>query len=150
MGRLLTILVFAIAATATSASANWQFTKWGMSPDQVIAASQGRVAVLSDNNSRLMSAGQHIAKLAMPYVSGDLDFRASFLFDASNRLAEVRLTLKGGTTSALRVALEQKYGKLLPHGNWHSEDDEIILFVIGERSGDVIYRPLKNPNSSGL
>lgn len=147
------IFVFALALAiglVHPAMANWQFTKWGMTPEQVIAASGGKASMTSAENLRSRSAGSLTAKVEMPYSVGEFEFRADFSFDQNNQLAEVTLNLKKGTMSALRVALEQKYGAALPRGNWHSEGDEILLFPIGNHDGFVNYRPLKNANNSGL
>jgi len=151
MRKLLALFIFALAVGSVQpAAANWQFTKWGMTPEQVIAASAGKASMTSAENSRGRSAGSLTAKVEMPYSVGEFEFRADFSFDQNNQLAEVTLQLETGTMSALRVALEQKYGAALPHGNWHSEGDEIILFPIGETHGFIAYRPLKNANNSGL
>lgn len=132
------------------AMANWQFTRWGMTPDQVIAASDGKASAMSAEDSRARSAGKLTAKAEMPYITGDYAFRADFSFDPNDKLAEVKLDLKQGSISTLRVALEQKYGTPFKRDVWHSSSDEIILFGIGETSGFIVYRPLANSDNSGL
>jgi len=85
----------------------------------------------------------------MPYTAGEFGFRADFFF-TGNRLSEVRLNLQNGTMSAVRVSLEQKYGEPFKSDVWHSDQDEIVLFPIGETAGFVAYRSLTNANNSGL
>src|SRR6185312_661680 len=102
---------------------------------------------LSEEESRHLSSADQIARAMMPYTSGEFQFKASFLFDASDHLVSVNLDLESGTMSALRVALEQKYGAPLKRDVWHAAGDEIILFPIGETHGFVLYRPLANPNN---
>lgn len=146
MGKLLAVFMFALAiGPVQPALANWQFTKWGMTPEQIIAASGGRAKSLP--NPEIV--GSEMVMVTMPYTAGEFGFRAGFYF-TGNRLSEVQLDLQNGTMSAIRVSLEQKYGEPFKKDVWHSEQDEIILFPIGETSGFVAYRPLANANNSGL
>ena len=148
--RAVVLASLMIMFVANPAAASWQFTTWGMTPAQVIAASSGKAMALSEEESKGLSSGNQIARAAMPYASGEFQFKAIFLFDTSDHLVAVNLDLERGTMSALRIALEQKYGVPLPSGNWHSAEDEIVFFPIGENHGFVLYRPLTNQNNKGL
>lgn len=69
---------------------DWEYTKWGMSPQQVVSASKNLATEASD--LRPDSDG-NVTKLVAPYQSGKFSFEAQFGFDATDRLASVTLVL---------------------------------------------------------
>jgi hypothetical protein len=69
---------------------DWEYTKWGMTPQQVVSASKNLAAEGSD--LRPDSDG-NVTKLVAPYQSGKFSFEAQFGFDATDRLASVTLVL---------------------------------------------------------
>jgi hypothetical protein len=70
--------------------ADWEYTKWGMTPQQVVSASQNLATEGSD--LRPDSDG-NVTKLVAPYQSGKFSFEAQFGFDVADRLASVTLVL---------------------------------------------------------
>ncbi len=48
------LAVFASLATGLPASADWQYTRWGMTPEEVVAASHGAAWLTEDNGFYLL------------------------------------------------------------------------------------------------
>jgi hypothetical protein len=69
---------------------DWEYTKWGMTPQQVVSASKNLATAGSD--LRPDSDG-NVTKLVAPYQSGKFSFEAQFGFDVTDRLASVTLVL---------------------------------------------------------
>ena len=69
---------------------DWEYTKWGMTPQQVVSASKNLATEASD--LRPDSDG-NVTKLIAPYQSGKFSFEAQFGFDVTDRLASVTLVL---------------------------------------------------------
>lgn len=92
-----------IPAIAQSSEAGWQFTTWGMSVDELKAASPVPISNSPDNCSG------H-TPYSSPYSTGSFDFVACYHFNA-NGLYHVRLQLLDLKQGAkLREALEDLYG----------------------------------------
>lgn len=75
---------------------DWEYTKWGMTPQQVVSASKNLATEASD--LRPDSDG-NVTKLVAPYQSGKFSFEAQFGFDATDRLASVTLVLNDKSAS---------------------------------------------------
>ena len=78
------------AAWAITKKADWEYTKWGMTTQQVVSASNNLATQGSD--LRPDSDG-NVTKLAAPYQGGKFSFEAQFGFDVTDRLASVTLVL---------------------------------------------------------
>ena len=105
-----------------AAKADWQYTKWGMTPPQVVSASNNLATQGSD--LRPDSDG-NVTRLVAPYQGGKFSFEAQFGFDATDRLASVTLvlndksagmdmsadtTMNHGACYDLRVSVNTAYG----------------------------------------
>src|ERR1700689_2996868 len=88
--KLLGILLALACCGASAAKADWQYTKWGMTPQQVVSASKNLATEGSD--LRPDSDG-NVSKLVPQFQSGIFSFEAKFGFDAADRLASVTLVL---------------------------------------------------------
>jgi hypothetical protein len=101
---------------------DWEYTKWGMTPQQVVSASNNLATQGSD--LRPDSDG-NVSKLVAPFQSGKFAFEAQFGFDATDRLASVTLVLNDksagmdmdadvntahGPCHDLRVSVNTAYG----------------------------------------
>jgi hypothetical protein len=75
---------------AGAAKADWEYTKWGMSPQEVLAASNNLAKESSD--LRPDSKG-NVTRLVAPYESGAFSFEAQFGFDAQDKLTSVTLVM---------------------------------------------------------
>jgi hypothetical protein len=151
-----TRLIHAVAAGmavlfSSAAHADWQFTKWGMTPEQVIAASGGQASAVSPTGS---TAASTLAR--MPFASGDLQFTASFVFDPARRLNMVRLEQTKGSGKVAYDALVAKFGEPVTGRNdapeeimdryWTVGDDDIeFVYLAGTYRGTIVYQP-HDPN----
>src|SRR5437764_5809957 len=88
--QLLGVVLALGCCGAGAAKADWEYTKWGMTPEQVLSASKNLATAGSD----LAPDGDgNVSKLVAPYQSGKFSFRADFGFNAADRLASVTLVL---------------------------------------------------------
>ncbi len=135
----------ALIVLVSPAVANWQFTTWGMTPDQVTGAAHGGTHLV-DPSTRDSIDGDRIL-LEAPYSAGAFNFAAGFAFDSANHLDRVHLVLQSGDAVALRAALLKKYGDP-QHADpdfeafggrivWVTSADEIVLRQIGSNSPGV-------------
>jgi hypothetical protein len=98
--RVLGILAVLVGASLP-AQADWQFTHWGMTPEQ-FAKTAGPKAIRVKEKSGIA--------FEMPYTSDFFQFDAKFLFRKSG-LAVVDLKLKRGNPGDLHKMLVEKYGR---------------------------------------
>ncbi|HZP98889.1 MAG TPA: hypothetical protein VFB13_05075 [Reyranella sp.] len=110
--RLVVGLLLA-SAFPGGAWADWQYTKWGMTPEEVVAASDGKIKMLE--KPRPAAPGE-VALVEGRYESGDLKFSATFVFrDAEKKsLTLVSLALLDSeklTCAGVHEALFAKYGE---------------------------------------
>src|SRR5260221_12644165 len=98
-----------------TASANWQYTQWGMSPEQVVAACGGS-AHLNQDNGALLPYTKALLLAKGQIQIDNLDFTIGFYFDVNRRtLNSVFLTLPKcaiGDAGRLKEFLNAKYGAL--------------------------------------
>src|SRR5262245_39013109 len=73
------------------ARADWQWTKWGMSPEGLVAASGGKARLATEEETQKKSHGKQggpQTKLMLAvgtHRAGDFQFEAFFLFDPPTR-----------------------------------------------------------------
>ena len=90
-------IVLALACCgAGTAKADWEYTKWGMTPQQVVSASKNLTREGSDLHP---DSDGNVSKLIAPYQSGKFLFEAQFGFDAADKLASVTLVLSDKSAS---------------------------------------------------
>jgi hypothetical protein len=150
--------VIACSLVATSAVADWQYTKWGMTPEQVVKASKGAARANSDRTLDAPNGGL-VAKLVAPYRAGGFDFRAGFMFSPDDRLKVVDLVLQSGSCPSLVGALTSTYGpqqsadhsSLLHLDTWWDKKNgnRVVLGEVGSDSCSVQYSPLHVPGKPG-
>lgn len=150
------LLGLLLAQLSTSALADWQYTRWGMTPEQVAAASKGTVRV-GKGDPRQEFQGAEIGAVGT-HVSGRYMFKANFHF-IDRKLVEVRLKLIGGDQYALKNDLLALYGKpfkesgeLLSLTTWFDpvRNNWIDLLILGPDYTVLEYRALKNDSALGL
>jgi hypothetical protein len=88
--KLLGIVLALVCCGASAAKADWEYTKWGMTPQQVVSASRNLTRKSSDLHP---DSDGNVTKLVAPYQSGKFSFEAQFGFDATDRLSSVTLVL---------------------------------------------------------
>jgi hypothetical protein len=153
--RLTLILLFALLTLNAPARADWQFTKWGMTPAQVVKASKGTArSATPEETSASAPVGSNEAVLAIipAYSSGDLQFLVRFYFDRSGKLCRVGLKLLSPDKGFdLQNALIGKYGKpTIPDddgGVWLTDRDHIAL---SREVGILQYAARATASSGGL
>ena len=92
--KLLGIALALVCCGASAAKADWEYTKWGMTPEQVASAAKNLTRASSD--LRPDSDG-NVTKLVAPYHGGKFSFEAQFGFNPADRLSSVTLVLKDKT-----------------------------------------------------
>ena len=103
------ILGMCVVLIPNAGVADWQYTKWGMTVDEVIIASDGKAKEYVDSG-RDSDTARTLA--TAPYVAGDFLFEANFMFDRKTQnLRHVKLTLRKGNGHSLYAALVNRYGK---------------------------------------
>jgi hypothetical protein len=80
------IAVIAISIAPITARADWQFTRWGMTPSEVVAASNGTAKPTPP--SRAVKDGDEAVKGT--YRTGDFTFTVGYVFE-KDRLVAIRL-----------------------------------------------------------
>src|ERR1700723_824148 len=88
--RLFGVVLALVCCGASAAKADWEYTKWGMTPQQVVSAAKNLTRISSDLHP---DSDGNVTKLVAPYRSGKFSFEAQFGFDAADRLSSVTLVL---------------------------------------------------------
>jgi len=110
MVRLSVITALLVTASATSAYADWQYTKWGMTPAQVQAAAGGKLG--TRNGSDACPSCKPVPMLAGEYATEEFRFRTLFQFAAGQTLSMIDLRMhdEGGQCRSLYNSLATRYG----------------------------------------
>lgn len=120
---ILAALVFLV--WPSSAVANWQYTQWGMSLDQVQAASGGKLASPLDHSACSGTC------LSGDYSADGFQFKATFRFDSRGELSEVELqtpsTNRGWGCNTLFDSLSARYGTPV----WQSPPSGMMREMLG-------------------
>lgn len=158
--RLTVACILGALALASPLAANWQYSKWGMSPAQVAGASHGKATEPTDEEKAAGSEDGNVPLLKAPWHSGSFEFTAYFYFTRgkAKRLTHVSLTLEKGDGHELLGALRQKYGKALSSDEgqtmtlevWHRNGDQITYKAVVDKLFSVIYQSLRNSDNSAL
>jgi hypothetical protein len=93
--KLLGIALVLACCGASAAKADWEYTKWGMTLQQVVTASKNQAKQGSDLHP---DSDGNVTKLVAPYKSGEFSFEAQFGFDAADKLSSVTLVLQDKST----------------------------------------------------
>jgi hypothetical protein len=153
-------VVLLVTLSPIAACADWQYTKWGMTPEQTAQASKGQLRPCDASCKGYTSAGA-TAKLMGSYKTGDFSFVAYTIFDASNRLNKVLLDMKPSNGYALAAALRNKYGEpasrtrssVMEINTWRDQKDQITLLIIGDGTSGLVnltYQPRLTDANKGL
>ena len=102
--------LFAVSVSATAANADWQYTKWGMTQSQVIAASKNE-AQRVEPSSKYVCNGGHIPFASVEKKTiGQFTFNVTFCSDKpGGSLKSVRLGYHENVP-VLKRALLSQYG----------------------------------------
>ncbi len=115
MGRLQRIILAAATLAvglSSAASADWAYTHWGMSPEQVAAASGGSVKILDAAKQTRDDADHWVIAAQGSFVDGTLKLDAGFMFDTrTNGLRCVMYNAIGDDVATLKTVLLKRYGE---------------------------------------
>lgn len=151
------IICLGITTFNNPAYAAWQYTEWGMTPEQVAQASNGK-AMLSFGESGDNIKGYNIGNVGS-HKSGKYVFRSVFYFQ-SNKLILIKLeTTSNNQCYGLANDLMGVYGKPFSQSKsaigaiWTWQDTQknnrVSLLSIGDDCS-LDYKPLRSSNNSGL
>ncbi|WP_027517832.1 hypothetical protein [Bradyrhizobium sp. WSM1417] len=160
--KLIAASIGVFLATTSAASADWQYTKWGMTVDQVVAASKSQMKRCSAVCNKQKTANE-TALLYGSYQSGDLPFTAFAFFDnQTHKLAIVTLRLDDPSKgNQLIGSLRAKYGEpatntrsqIMDFMVWRPAGDQIDITRIGfaeDQSYSLSYHPRLTNSNKGL
>jgi hypothetical protein len=142
-------LVFCVPlAFIPQAHADWAYTKWGMTVDQVVAASHGTVTAIPKAQQQTLE-GAHVVTAAQgTYTEGDLRLRTAFQFDTEN--GGLRCILYAPQSPSqdtlLKQSLVQRYGTpqqssivSLETLTWHAPADDIDMEIVEKEISAVFH-----------
>jgi hypothetical protein len=134
------VLLVALLVAAPEARADWEYTRWGMTPEQALTASNGQLKRCDPQYCRSQTTKLAQALLLGDYTSGEFNFVAFLLFDKrSTLLSQVTLKLKDlAKGSSLVGALRAKYGEPSDRRTtgvtdlwvWRGQEDQISYLGI--------------------
>lgn len=161
MKRLMAVV--AVMAFAAPAQAGWQFTRWGMTVDEVRAAAP---APLADYRGTGKNTQDETARLTGTYTASTMPFATAFRFNnRTGGLATVELELTDtGRCAELWRSMQSIYGEPLRQlaqgyattGLWRDEkaSNQVSYLLIGSfgapSSCSVTYSEIKDQAASGL
>jgi hypothetical protein len=104
------LLVLAMLLIAPAAHADWQYTHWGMTPEQVLAASRGTAQLVPDKDRP--RGLPTLTAATGTYQDGPLPLRVTFQFNtASNGLVCVSYGVNShDSDDAFKAALVKRFG----------------------------------------
>jgi len=142
MMRTVVFAFLASMATLGSAQADWEYTRWGMTPEQVLAASNGQMKACDERACRGQQAESQVARLYGNVRQDGFAFTAFASFDRrSGRLAAINLRLEGGAKSDdLIQVLRKRYGEpatksvtmLMEYWTWRDKGDHVSVVIIDD------------------
>ncbi len=136
---LVAAVVVMAGLPASPAAAHWEYTRWGMTQQQVIAASRGAVRALPVGERRPVPSARMEYRASGQFRTAGLQMTVAFAFDGRNGgLVCVSARVEEGQADALRARLERQFGPAQERGQdpgtgarsygW-SRPDEIDLQV---------------------
>lgn len=104
-------LAAGLACLATPAAAHWEYTRWGMTQQQVVAASRGAVRALPAGERRAVPEARMEYRATGEFRAGALRLTVAFAFDARNG-GLVCVSARGDSLQgpALRGRIERAFG----------------------------------------
>ena len=151
------VIAVGLGFGATAANADWQYTKWNMTPSQVIEASNGQAEMIKPLTREYRQRGKWVRS---SYKSGELAFDVVFRFDVNSKgLNMIKLRLKDKSqcdflVSALKSEHENSIAKVISRGwrilSWNDQKSNSRLSYIEGRIGGspvscgIEYTPTKS------
>lgn len=153
-------VVFLFGLCARNASADWQYTKWGMSPEEVLVASKGKLKPCTPSACKGKNTDSATPKHYGEYRSGEFRFTIVTLFNnRTGKLSTVSLQLLDPTQGpSLIGALRTRYGEpanssrtqIMSLWIWREKADQISVLSIGDSHFTLTYQPRLTESNKGL
>jgi hypothetical protein len=123
-------LAAALVLTASPAAAHWEFTRWGMTERQVVAASRGSLRALPRQERRAVPAARMEYRVGGEFRSGELRLRVVLAFDQRNG-GLVCVSARGDALLAgvLRARLERSFGRPAESGTDPTTGTETLAWT---------------------
>lgn len=158
--RLAMTLAF-LALLSSPLFADWQYTEWGMTPEEVSAASDDTVTAIPETEQASRRNNVFTAKLEGTFSSGRFNFHSEFRFDnVSNRLRQVQLRLDDASQCQLLAqSLNTRYGEpdkvqaltVMERIEWRDSDEgNGIVYHVSDDSCSITYLALENSDNERL
>lgn len=148
------VLISIQAVGVEPAYADWQYTHWGMTPSQVVAASGGTVRRIKPDGKNEIHL---VPKCQGKFLSGHFHFIADFYFDRkTDGLAEIALMDIPDQPSELLKAFEKKYGAWTNGTVWidrranYSIEFRFLKSSLTPPISMIVYKPLRSQSDKGL
>lgn len=145
------MLAFAIVVTlGSSAHADWDFVKWGMSKNAAIGASKGEAKFASGSNVVCaLDSQKPFATIPKKSIDG-FDFRVTLCTDGSDKVTSVALSpIDRSVLPELRHALILQYGQPTKQegaDTWNDRRGNMISYYeAGATGGRIEYKKLQRP-----
>jgi hypothetical protein len=154
MSALRFTAILCIAAPQV-ANADWQYTRWGMTAPQIIAASKGEARLYQQTDAddfKCNNGLKAIAVIPKKTIAGR-GFSVTFCSESSGQLSSVRLDNVGANVIQLRQTMISEYGQPIRLGPvglmWNDKrtGNTISLFEITATGSIIEY---KRSGGSGL
>ena len=116
--KLLGIALALTCCGAQAAKADWEYTKWGMTPQEVVSASKN---LAKEGDDLHADSDGNVTKLVAPYQSGKFSFEAQFGFDAADRLSSVTLVLNDKSTDMDMESMDMDDKSMHMHEHEHMD-----------------------------
>lgn len=146
MHRTLVTAAAALALSATAARADWAYTHWGMTPEQVAQASGGAVHVIPEAERRTITEADLQTGAEGTYADGAVKLQVKFGFDTNTGgLSCVIYAVQDAAQGdALKEAMIKRYGQPentsglpaigMTEVSWSKPDDISLTQSTGERA----------------
>lgn len=93
------------------AQADWQYTKWGMTKSEIIAASKGEAREMRQGEDFLCNNGRKVIAVVQRKTLAGSDFSVKFCAFADGRLSSIRLDSTTANTYQLKQTMISQYGQ---------------------------------------
>ena len=106
------LLILCTASWPVPAKADWEYTKWGMTPEQVASASKGAVKIIPQAQRKRIDEAKMESGAEGTFTDGELRLHVVFSFDTSGAgLVVVGYNvLDAAQNDLLKDWLTRKYG----------------------------------------
>lgn len=146
---------FMLSCIVLPAEANWQYTQWNMTREQVVASAHGNAhPVVGKPEDRVLGADLGAEGT---YATADIKFKSQFYFDVAGRLRIVRLTpVDDSQCQSLADSLNGIYGDPVESSGitkfWRdiAKGNGIRITYLSAKECIVVYTSLGSSGANGL